>query len=218
LGIVLTGLLDDGALGLYLVKSEGGVAMVQDPREAMFDSMPRKAMEIVDVDYVLKAMDMPHVIRGLVRESWRPIEPERARVIQRQAPSAEDERMNKADDEREMGTPSMFTCPDCSGTLWEVKEGDLTRFRCRVGHAFSPESMRDGYTDEIEGALWTAVRLCEESAAFERKLADAASDRGDHPTARRFDDVAASKEQQAGMIRGLLMNKEEPGKEDKEIA
>src|SRR5262245_27408084 len=121
LGIVLTGLLDDGALGLYLVKSEGGVAMVQDPREAMFDSMPRKAMEIVDVDYVLKAMDMPHVIRGLVRESWRPIEPERGRVIQRQAPSAEDERMNKADDEREMGTPSMFTCPDCSGTLWEVK-------------------------------------------------------------------------------------------------
>jgi len=218
LGIVLSGLLDDGALGLYIVKSEGGTAMVQDPNEAMFDSMPRKALAIVDVDYVLKAAEMPQVIEDLAKEPWRPVEPERARAVRRQVLGPEDERMSKADDEREMGKPSMFTCPDCSGTLWEVQEGDLTRFRCRVGHAFSPESMRDGYRDDIEGALWTAVRTLEESAAFERKLASLASDRADEKTANRFLDVAASREQQAEIIRELLMKKDESGREAKEIA
>src|SRR5262245_43256016 len=107
LGIVLTGLLDDGALGLYIVKSEGGLTMVQDPYEAMFDSMPRKAMEIVDVDYVLKLAEMPQAIQDLAREPWRPIETERARAVRRQVLSPEDERMSRTDDEREMGKPSM---------------------------------------------------------------------------------------------------------------
>ena len=94
--------------------------------------------------------------------------------------------MSEQFDERRMGKPSMFTCPDCSGTLWEVKEGELLRFRCRVGHAFSPEAMREGYGDWIEGALWSAVRILEESAALERKLAGDAASRGDNLSAARF--------------------------------
>jgi len=217
-GIVMTGLLDDGALGLHIVKSEGGIAIVQDPREAMFDAMPRNAIKAADIDYVLKVGQMPQKIQELVREPWESVESTRAKDILREFPRPEDEKMSEQYDERMTGKPSMFTCPDCNGTLWEVEEGDLLRFRCRVGHAFSPESMRDGYTESIEGALWSAVRILEESAALERTLAADAGLRGDNLTAQRFSDIALGREEEAGIIRDMLMSKNNPEEKANEIA
>jgi two-component system chemotaxis response regulator CheB len=130
----------------------------------------------------------------------------------------EGEKMDEENDERINGKPSIFTCPDCNGTLWEVEEGGLARFRYRVGHAFSPEAMRDGYTDSIEGALWSVVRILEESASLERQLAAEAVARGDNPTADRFSDVALGREQQAAVIREMLMSKENPEEKANEIA
>jgi len=119
--------------------------------------------------------------------------------------------MRDEEDERKMGKPSTFSCPDCNGTLWEMQEGDLLRFRCRVGHAFSVESMRDGYSDSIEGALWSAVRILEESAALERRLADQAVGRGDDVVAERFRDAAMGRAEQARTIRDMLLSKEKTG-------
>src|SRR5262249_39934769 len=218
IGIVLTGMLDDGALGLHIVKSEGGIAIVQDPQEARFESMPRSAMKTVEVDYVLKITDMPKKIIELAREPWQAVEPSRAKDILREFPRPEGEKMSEQNDERMSGKPSMFTCPDCSGTLWEVQEGDLLRFRCRVGHAFSPESMRDGYTESIEGALWSAVRILEESASLERTLAADAGLPGDNLTAQRFSDIALGREEEAGIIRDMLMSKSNPEEKANEIA
>jgi len=211
-------MLNDGALGLHVIKSEGGIAMVQDPREAMYSAMPDSALKTVDVDYVLGVAKMPAKIVQLVREPWRPTEPARAKDILSEFPRPEGEKMSEQNDERMIGKPSMFTCPDCSGTLWEVQEGDLLRFRCRVGHAFSPESMRDGYTESVEGALWSAVRILEESASLERKLAGEAASRGDNATADRFSDVATGREEQAGVIRDMLMSKQNREEKANEIA
>jgi two-component system chemotaxis response regulator CheB len=208
LGIVLTGMLDDGAQGLQIVKSEGGMTMVQDPREALFSSMPVSALKVTDVDFVLKFAEIPQKIQELVREPWTPVERARARNILAEYPRPEGEKMREDFDERVQGKPSMFTCPDCSGTLWEVQEGDLLRFRCRVGHAFSPGAMRDGYSDSVEGALWTAVRILEESASLERRLAGDAAMRGDQLSADRFTDIAGGREEQAALIRDMLMSKE----------
>jgi len=214
LGIVLTGMLDDGAQGLYIVKLQGGVAIVQDPSEAMFDPMPLSAIKAANVDYVLKVSDMPQKIMELVREPWQSVESSRAREVLRDFPSPEGEKMSEEYDERLNGKPSIFTCPDCSGPLWEVHDGELLRFRCRVGHAFSPETMRDGYNDSIEGALWSAVRILEQSASLERTLAESAGARGDEVTAHRYLDIAAGRENQAGMIREMLMSK---GSEEESI-
>jgi two-component system chemotaxis response regulator CheB len=89
IGIVLTGLLDDGTLGLHVVQSEGGIAIVQDPQEAMYDSMPLNAMKTVEVDYILKIADMAKKITELVREPWRAIESGRAKDILREFPREE---------------------------------------------------------------------------------------------------------------------------------
>jgi two-component system chemotaxis response regulator CheB len=208
LGIVLTGMLDDGAQGLLIVKSEGGTTIAQDPEEAMFASMPRNAIKTAVVDYILKTAEIPPKVVSLVDEEvWRSVQPARAKDIRAEYPRPEGEKMSEQHDERAMGKPSMFTCPDCSGTLWEVVEGDLLRFRCRVGHAFSPESMRDGYTESVEGALWSAVRILEESAALERRLAGDAETRGDRLSADRFTGVAQEREEQAAILRDMLMSK-----------
>ena len=217
-GVVLTGMLDDGALGLYLVKSQGGTAIVQDPSEAMFPSMPKNGLKAVDIDYVLRAAEIGPKLIELDSGPWQPLEAARAKDILREFPRPEGEKMSEENDERVNGKPSIYTCPDCSGTLWEVRDGDLLRFRCRVGHAFSPDSMRDGYVEWVEGALWSAVRILEESASFERRLAGEAAARGDNSLADRFSDVAEGREQEANIIREMLMSKENPEERANEIA
>ena len=158
LGVVLTGLLDDGAIGLHVVKHEGGMAIVQDPNDALFPFMPESAMRKVPVDFVLPAAQIGAKIVALVNGKWTDKEPSRANEIARDIPSPEGEKMKVEEDERLMGKPSAFTCPDCNGTLWEMDDGGLLRFRCRVGHAFSGDGVRAGYTESVEAALWSAVR------------------------------------------------------------
>ena len=119
--------------------------------------------------------------------------------------------MSEERDARISGTPSIFTCPDCSGTLWELQDGDLLHFRCRVGHAYSEDGMHNGYTESVEAALWSAVRSLEESAGLERRLAHQALLRNDRVSADRFEDIASGRETHAGTIRRMLLSEEKTG-------
>jgi two-component system chemotaxis response regulator CheB len=204
-GVILTGLLGDGTTGLEIIKSEGGTTIVQDPKEAAFDAMPLSALRAVEIDHVLPAAQIGEKIVGLVQEPWTGLVPARAKALEK-VPVTEDERM--PEDERVVGKPSMFTCPDCSGTLWELGQAGVLRFRCRVGHAYSEDGMRAGYSESVESALWTAVRALEESAALERKLAQQAAERGANQIQRRFNDVAEGREEQAEIIKNILLPKD----------
>ncbi|HKG27173.1 MAG TPA: chemotaxis protein CheB, partial [Thermomicrobiales bacterium] len=169
-GVILSGALGDGTAGLLAVKSRGGVAIVQDPDEAMVEGMPRSALRLVEVDRVLKAVDIaPALVRFAsepIRSRGVPAMTDEDRAIQ----TIREDILQQAGDQRD-NELTLFTCPDCGGSLWQVDEGPLLRFHCHVGHAFGPEALLGLKSEELEAALWSCVRLLTEKATLTRQLA-----------------------------------------------
>jgi two-component system chemotaxis response regulator CheB len=167
IGVVLSGLLDDGASGLAFIKACGGTALVQDPDDALFPSMPKAAMALVhDVDRTAPARGLAAALCALVEE---PVE-----LVDR----LELERMDRVEleDPAETATlvhgpPTALTCPECGGALWEQQDGPSLRFACHVGHAYSVASLVEEQGRALETTLWSAVRALEERADMHRRLA-----------------------------------------------
>lgn len=202
-GVVLTGSMDDGTAGLLAIKRRGGVAVVQDPQDALFASMPRSAIAHVEVDHVMPLSGIGPLLVRLSREQAAqgsyPISKEMEMETKLAAMDT-----NEGQYGEQVGTPSVFSCPECGGVLWEVHDGNLLRFRCRVGHAYSVDSILAGQTEAVEEALWTALKTLEESASFSRRLANDAHKGGKDWLAKRFDEKMQRAERHAAAIRQVL--------------
>jgi two-component system chemotaxis response regulator CheB len=111
------------------------------------------------------------------------------------------------DDDRP-GQPSPYSCPDCGGVLWEIKEDDFMRYRCRVGHAFSPEAMLSAQDEVLEEALWSAMKTLEESARLSRRLAITEQQRGHEWLAKRFEEKESDARNRVEVIRRYLLRGE----------
>jgi two-component system, chemotaxis family, protein-glutamate methylesterase/glutaminase len=204
IGLVLSGALDDGTAGLLAIKSRGGIAVVQDPADALYPGMPSNALEHVPVDHVLPATSMGELLARLVAD---PAEPPSDPAPTGMQVEVEMEGFSlEAFEGNHPGRPSGFSCPDCNGVLWQIRDGDLERFRCRVGHAWSPEGLLTQQSEALEAALWVALRSLEERAALARRLAEPARQRGHSITATRFEEQAAEAQQAARLVRDLLVD------------
>lgn len=212
-GVVLSGNLDDGTAGLVAVKMRGGVAVVQNPDEALFEGMPRNAIENVEVDYILP---LSAIASTLLRLADEPVKEEGADPVtgdmEAESDMAELEVAALQKAERP-GKPSVFGCPECGGVLWELHEGEILRFRCRTGHAFSAQSLLAEQSESLETALWTALRALEEKAALARRMFKGACERNQPISAARFEEQAQDAQQNAAIIRELLLRKEFPATE-----
>ena len=203
-GVVLTGARNDGTAGLQAIKQRGGVAIVQDPEDALFPGMPESALEYVNVDHCLPLESIAPLPVRLSREPAEeegaypvPDDMELESKIAGLDPSA-------LDSDQRPGTLSHFTCPECSGPLYEIETNDLIRFRCRVGHAYTAESMLDGKTEELEQALYVALNTLEENALMADTLAARSRQQGHGHAAARFEERAREARQQAVVIRRVL--------------
>ncbi len=146
-GVILSGNLDDGVLGLAEIKRKGGIAIVQDPKTAVYPSMPYYAAESVAVDYVVPVEKIPALLTSDVRK---------------EVPVQSSMSMEKV--------PSELTCPECRGPLSEYRCGNLGEYRCRVGHAYSVLALAHDHHDTMERKLWEAVLVLEESAEISDRL------------------------------------------------
>ena len=170
IGVVLTGMLDDGAAGLHAIKACGGTTIVQDPKEAQEPSMPLNAIAGVAVDHILGINEMANMINTLAQ----PLEfvppdaaPEWLKVEHAVTLGAGMAQLSL------VGVPSRFTCPDCGGCLFEIKEGKPLRYLCHTGHAFSLLSLAALQNDATEYSMWAALRALQEKEAILRRLAEA---------------------------------------------
>jgi|SRR5262245_7095575 len=203
-GVVLTGTLDDGTAGLLAIKRRGGIAAAQDPQDALHPGMPQSAVENVPVDYCLPLSGIPPLLAQLARTPAPDEEdypaPEELR-IETAITLAESGYMESVD---KLGEPSIYTCPECNGVLWEMRDGELLRFRCHVGHAFSVESLMADQSEALEGALWVSLRALEEKAALCHRLVQQSRRRDQTLAASRFEKTARDLERHGEIIRGVL--------------
>ena len=187
IGVVLSGNLDDGSAGILAIKNRGGMAIAQDPDEALAPSMPASAIAATDVDFILPVDQIgPKLVELAPIEST-----ERVRAI-----STGEGNMS--------ATGQTYACPECGGVLEEAKEGGMLRFRCRVGHMYSPESLLADQTEAVEKALWAAIRSMEEQAEFSDRLADTSRQKKRPRLAHRFTEKAVASRENATVLRDLL--------------
>jgi two-component system chemotaxis response regulator CheB len=203
IGLVLSGMRDDGAAGLAIIKSHGGIAFVQDPEEALHPGMPRSALDLVDVDGVMRCQDLGPAIAAAAGGGGTS-EPPRSRTMFE-------------------GKQLTLVCPDCGGVLSETSESGVPRWECHVGHLYSPDSLDIAQSTEVERALWAALRMLRDRAALLRRLADQAASRGHAGIESKFRVRAIDADEQAGALLAVLRDSTEVALEatdsgDEEVA
>lgn len=215
-GVILSGTLDDGSAGIIVIKDRGGVAIVQDPDEALFNGMPHSAIQAVKVDFVLPVAGIAAQLVQFAHQAVEEMEmPPDETPDTYHAPAIHHEieqeskiiGTDKATRERgeHPGDPSILTCPDCGGVLWELQEDNIIRFRCHVGHAYSIESLLAEQADDVERALWSAVRALEEKASLARRMATRASQQKLAKSAAQFSERAEEAKQNADLVRQMIL-------------
>lgn len=204
IGVVLTGNLDDGTAGLAAIKRRGGLTVVQDPEEALFPSMPTSAIEHVAVDRVIRLSHFGRTIQELMSDPVPDLDPpvSQGDVMENEYAAGDLDAIEQP--EKHPGAVSPYSCPDCGGVLWEVRDGEFIRFRCRVGHGWTSDALLAQQAHTLDDALWTALRALEENAALSRQIAARHRQRGAERLARRLDDQADAAQGRADVIRDAL--------------
>jgi len=199
-GVVLSGTRDDGAAGMLSITRRGGIAVTQDPDDALYPQMPRAALAATAVAHVVPAAKLGGVLTEITAMDLPDLP----------AP-ADDELLNAEVAMSELGpltaddlaVPAAgYGCPSCGGSLFEMTDDPMPRYRCRVGHAWSPESLLEEQAVALEGALWMALRALEEKSALSRRMASS-TDRN-LVTRSRYQDLAADADAAGDAIRALI--------------
>ena len=173
IGVLLTGMLDDGTAGLFYVKRHGGVTIVQDPDDAEFASMPANALAHVKVDYKLPLREIAQTINRLAAGEG----------VGTESMIGPDERYGieaMIEQDKQLSVSTDYTCPNCQGPLSRIDDGSPTRFRCRVGHAYGLNSLHDAQADLVENALWSSFQALLAKAELEENLRREAETNGEN--------------------------------------
>lgn len=170
IGVILTGGLDDGTIGMSHIQEHGGVSVVQDPTDAVFPSMPESAIRSLQIDHILPVRDIPGLLVRLTR-GHLPEEVAMESENDDESPDVAEVGQAALLAGTDLGPPTDIICPECGGSLWELTDHKVVHYRCHVGHSYTADTLLEGKNAELEGALWGALRALEESAELRRRMA-----------------------------------------------
>jgi two-component system chemotaxis response regulator CheB len=177
IGIVLTGRLNDGTSGLYEIKRCGGTAIVQDPANAEAPSMPQSALDHVAIDYCLPPDSIAQQLVSLVKEGPK------------SNPASKNGEKTMEQD-KALGTPVAQTCPECGGAMMQENLGNLTRFRCHIGHIMTAEVLAATQLDALENDIESVLRFLNERAHLCRDMADKSFANGNRASGEKWQHAA----------------------------
>lgn len=196
IGVLLSGTMDDGVAGITAIKLRQGCAVVQEPTDAEYPELPLNALAYApEIDHVALAADMATLLTEAVRTML-----DHARTDK--AAPASNEHSSPLGLEGEEGT---YSCPQCGGPVRPEENGQIISYRCRVGHAFSPQSLHAAQAEKIEEALWTALQALRTHAELSLRMAERMKDQTQTRNLKKeYEEQAAQIEEHAEVIYGLL--------------
>jgi two-component system chemotaxis response regulator CheB len=204
IGVVLTGLLDDGAAGVTAIKRCGGITVVQDPADAQADSMPLSALSACRIDYRAPAGKLAHLLAQLAKEPAPPALPVPHDIALEVQIAAG--RPSTTEEIAQIATPVALSCPSCSGVLSQIAEPSRLRFRCQIGHAYSADALDKEHEAAVAEAVVVALRVLEERHTLLVKMATDAKRRQQKLSADQYEERAADYRQKADMLRRAIFD------------
>jgi two-component system, chemotaxis family, protein-glutamate methylesterase/glutaminase len=169
IGVILSGLLEDGVSGMMAIRRCGGTCIIQDPDEAKYADMPRSVLQHLKPDHSIPVQEMGMAIKKRIA---KPVKKTKIPAdLVKEALIAERVSIG-IEYVQEIGSNSLFSCPDCGGGLWEINSNGERSYRCHVGHAFSEEGLLVAMESTTETALWTALRIIEERRNLLKAIAE----------------------------------------------
>jgi len=180
IGIVLSGLLDDGTSGMSAIQRCGGICIVQEPNDAEFDDMPYNVLNNISVDYQVPVSEMGYVLADIFS---KPALGRKMMEIPAEVKLESEitERMvTNIDELKNLGTQSNYSCPDCGGALWQVKNDAHPRFRCFTGHVYTGEALLEKQAEGIEESVLISIRMLEERKNLLMRLGNKQAEMGLH--------------------------------------
>lgn len=210
IGIVLTGLLDDGTSGMWSVKRLDGLGIVQEPDDALYASMPDSVLQHVDVDYSVPLAELAPLLSQLTEQTVSDKHDLSEKELNLMATEVN---IAAQDNAFEMGILSMgnltpLTCPECSGALVSIQEGKLIRYRCHTGHAYTASSLLAEVTKTIEESFWKAVRSLEEAVILLEQSGRQFEEGGNPAAAKEFYQKARETRERAANTRSYIFKQE----------
>jgi two-component system chemotaxis response regulator CheB len=203
IGVVLSGMLDDGSAGLWAIKRRGGLVLVQDPADAEYPDMPRNAIAANRVDDVRSASALAARLVELVQQPVAVAPDATPATMASEVRMASEEHIEPSEMDA-LGTRTSLTCPECGGTMWQLDDTGSPRYRCHVGHAYSLLTLATDQSIRVEAALWAAMRALEENGRIAQRLARSAGERGEHDRAEYHEDRSLASQRHASVLRELL--------------
>jgi len=211
IGIILSGVLNDGVSGLWTIQQQGGIVIVQDPNDAEQPQLPENSLEYVKADYTLSAIDMGPILIGLVGEPA----PQRNKFTPKELKRLEMEVIIATKGNAfemgimEMGEFTPFTCPQCHGALVRLVEGKFIRFRCHTGHAYTASSLLAELSEVVESQLWQTMRGLEEMDMLLSSIGDHYKEMGNIQAAELFYHKATESGKRAQLIHDSVFEQEQ---------
>ncbi|MCF0062837.1 chemotaxis protein CheB [Dyadobacter chenwenxiniae] len=207
IGVVLSGALDDGTAGLWSIKYRGGVAVVQDPDDSEVSSMPESAISQVAVNYVVPLAEIGPLLTKLAGKPAG----EKIQATMQEDDKTKTEIKIAAEDTAaginifQYGQLSPYACPECHGVLTLLKDGNISRFRCHTGHAYSADALLDAITEKIEDSLYSAIRGVDESMLLLNHIGDHFAEANHKRLAAQYFQKAQLAQQRSELVRQAVM-------------
>lgn len=176
IGMILTGMLDDGTAGMDAIGRSGGSTIVQDPNEAEYPDMPFSVLDNMEVDHCVPLAKMGEIILMITQTDpqEKPAPPDviiESQIAQRVVVDYEHI--------KQLGEKSIYACPDCGGGMWFIENGSkVNRYRCHIGHSYTEKDLVVKQGEKIESTLWIALRIMEERRNLLKKMEEDSARKG----------------------------------------